>query len=99
MGTQEGNHLACTALLSTFVVGIVACVNDVTDKRIPLILGAATNLVLTALTGIFSVFSSGRIFWIRRAASHVSLGSTFRSHSSQARSIALLQYFWLLAAR
>jgi hypothetical protein len=45
-----------TTYIPVAVVGIVACVNDVTDKRIPLILGAATNLILTTLTGNFLSF-------------------------------------------
>ncbi|KAJ7775858.1 hypothetical protein B0H14DRAFT_3588132 [Mycena olivaceomarginata] len=84
-GHKKAIILPALLMLSTFVavVGIVACVNDVTDTRIPLILGAATNLVLTALT-VLSGRPAGRIFWIRRAASHVALGSTFRSRYNRA---------------
>ncbi|KAF7333311.1 hypothetical protein MVEN_02346000 [Mycena venus] len=71
-------------MLSTLVMGILLCVprNGVRDLRVPYILGAATNLVLTALT-------AGRILWIRREASHVVLDNAFRSRYNRAIGIIL----------
>ncbi|KAF7358557.1 hypothetical protein MVEN_00907200 [Mycena venus] len=69
---------------STLVMGILWCAprTSVRDLRVPYILGAATNLVLTALT-------AGRILWIRREASHVTLDNTFRSRYNRAIGIIL----------
>ncbi|KAJ7913181.1 hypothetical protein B0H13DRAFT_2470986 [Mycena leptocephala] len=78
-------------MLSTFVMGIVwVTVFDgaVNATRIIFVLAAATNLVLTALTGKsvssnvniqLKARSAGRILWIRHAASHVGLDCTIRS--------------------
>jgi hypothetical protein len=84
---------------SCVVLGIVGAtvfngtVHDVVTK-ITFGLVAATNLVLTALTGklVYSIVniqclksrSAGRILWIRRAASHVGLDCTLRSRYNTA---------------
>ncbi|KAJ7893451.1 hypothetical protein B0H14DRAFT_2684994 [Mycena olivaceomarginata] len=71
-------------MLSTLVMGILWCAprTGVQDLRVPYILGVATNLVLTAST-------AGRILWILRDASHVTLGDTFRSRYNTAIEVIL----------
>ncbi|KAF8187928.1 hypothetical protein K438DRAFT_2019442 [Mycena galopus ATCC 62051] len=69
--------LPALLMLSTFAVGILPPGTAVSDVRIPFSLGAATTIVLTALTG-------GRILWIRHAASHVALDRKFRSRCKRA---------------
>ncbi|KAJ7888676.1 hypothetical protein B0H14DRAFT_2693413 [Mycena olivaceomarginata] len=76
--------LPALLMLSTLIVTSVGCsTNTITNIRSPtIILGATTNLVLTALT-------AGRILWIQRAASHVDLDSTIRGRYTRATAIIL----------
>ncbi|KAJ7229570.1 hypothetical protein B0H12DRAFT_1147579, partial [Mycena haematopus] len=80
--------LPALLLLTTLIVGFVEMLNlpltSKVDVRLTtmLILGAATNLVLTALT-------AGRILWIHRAASHVALDRTIRRRYTTAIVIIL----------
>ncbi|KAJ6535137.1 hypothetical protein B0H19DRAFT_438876 [Mycena capillaripes] len=71
-------------MLSTIVVGILESTpgSSITDIRIPYSLGAATNLLLT-------VFTAGRILWIRREARHVGLDNMFRSRYNTVLKIIL----------
>jgi hypothetical protein len=70
------------------IVWVTVFDGAVNATRIIFVLAAATNLVLTALTGKsvssnvniqLKARSAGRILWIRHAASHVGLDCTIRS--------------------
>ncbi|KAJ7330414.1 hypothetical protein DFH08DRAFT_1022649 [Mycena albidolilacea] len=76
--------LPALLVLSTFVVVIVGYTTNKmnTHIRLLIILVAATNLVLTALT-------ADRILWIQRAASHVGLDSTIRARYTRAIAVIL----------
>ncbi|KAJ7888667.1 hypothetical protein B0H14DRAFT_2693405 [Mycena olivaceomarginata] len=76
--------LPALLVLSTFVVVNVSYTTNKmnTHIRLLIILVAATNLVLTALT-------AGRILWIQRAASHVGLDSTIRARYTRAIAVIL----------
>jgi len=74
--------LPALLMLLTFAVGILPPGTAVSDVRIPFGLGAATNLVLTALT-------AGRILWIRHATLQVALDSKFRSRCNRAIGLIL----------
>jgi hypothetical protein len=78
------------------IVGAIVFPGTVNDVMAQITFGlvAATNIVLTALTGksVYSIVdiqclksrSAGRILWIRRAASHVGLDCTLRSRYNTA---------------
>ncbi|KAF7333328.1 hypothetical protein MVEN_02348100 [Mycena venus] len=69
-------------MLCTFVVAILGSHSIIMDIRIPYSISAATNLVLTFST-------AGRIWWMRRAASHVGLGKALRGRYNTAMAIIL----------
>ncbi|KAF7333327.1 hypothetical protein MVEN_02348000 [Mycena venus] len=69
-------------MLSTFVISVLGSLVLTIDIRIPLCLAAATNLVLTFST-------AGRIWWMRRAASHVGLGKALSGRYNTAMAIIL----------
>ncbi|KAJ7330398.1 hypothetical protein DFH08DRAFT_313529 [Mycena albidolilacea] len=70
-------------MLSSSISGIILySTTNTINSTLPIILAAATNLVLTALT-------AGRILWIQRAASHVALDSAVRGRYSRAIMIIL----------
>ncbi|KAF7333335.1 hypothetical protein MVEN_02348800 [Mycena venus] len=82
--SKEPIILPVLLMLSTLVMGILYCAprTGFRELRVPYILGAATNLVLTVST-------AGRILWIRCEASHVTLDNTFRSRYNRAIGVIL----------
>ncbi|KAJ7248858.1 hypothetical protein B0H12DRAFT_711907 [Mycena haematopus] len=76
--------LPAALMIPTFIVAILwgAPVTPITDVRIAYILGAATNLILTAST-------AGRILWIHRVASRAGLDNPMRRRVRMAIGIVL----------
>ncbi|KAF7340744.1 hypothetical protein MSAN_02102800 [Mycena sanguinolenta] len=76
-------------MLSIFVIGILGATTGLryTEPQIVYGLGAATNLILTALTG--EARAAGRLLWIRGTTSRYGVNNAFRARCNRAIGMVL----------